>query len=379
MSNENQKVPNHGAQHGRKIRAVVAMSGGVDSSVAAALLVNQGYDVIGMMLRLWSEPGQASTNRCCTPDAMGLARRVANQLGIPFYTIDAQEQFRNTVVKELIDGYTNYVTPNPCLVCNKVVRWHFLLRHALAIGADFLATGHYARLRRSGTSRIQLLRAVDSQKDQSYVLHVLDQDQLEHALFPLGDYYKPQVRQLARELNLPVAERSESQDLCFLADSNYRQFLSRYAPQANRPGPIYNRHGDRLGDHQGLAFYTIGQRKGLGLSSNVPLYVYDKDQAREALIVGTLDELGRSTLISQNVSWVSIDPPESPIHVQAKIRYRAQDVQATVSPRGDSSVLVTFDQPMRDITPGQAVVFYDGDVCLGGGIIRLETERNDVR
>lgn len=370
----NEKLPEQNRESRKNTRVVVAMSGGVDSSVAAALLVNQGYDVIGMMLRLWSEPGRESTNRCCTPDAMGLARKVSSQLGIPFYTIDAQEEFRAAVVEEFIDGYTNFLTPNPCLVCNKVIRWQFLLQYALAIGADYLATGHYARLSNAGSNRIQLLRAVDHQKDQSYVLHVLDQSQLKHAMFPLGDYFKPQVRQLARELNLPVAERSESQDLCFLAKSDYREFLSKHAPQVHRPGPIYNRQGERIGEHQGLAFYTIGQRKGLGLSSAVPLYVFDKDKHKEALIVGTLEELGKSSLVCRKVNWVSIDPPISPLHVKAKIRYRAQDVHALVSPSRDSIVIVSFDQPLRDITPGQAVVFYDDDVCLGGGIIDLETE-----
>jgi len=259
-------------------RVVIAMSGGVDSSVAAALLLQQGYEVIGMMLRLWSEPGRAESNRCCSPDAMALARRVAAQLGIPFYAIDAQEIFHNTVVNYFVEGYARGATPNPCLICNRHVRWNFLLNHALALGADYLATGHYARLLADTAGRIQLLRAPDSHKDQSYVLHVLTQEQLMHALFPIGEYTKDQVRNFARQYHLPIAERRDSQDLCFLAGDDYRQFLIRNAPNILQPGPIETVDGETIGYHQGLPFYTIGQRKGLGISSAYPMYVLKKEE-----------------------------------------------------------------------------------------------------
>jgi len=244
-----------------KGRVVIAMSGGVDSSVAAALLKDAGYEVIGMMLRLWSEPGKAGSNRCCTPDAMALARRVAAQLDIPFYAVDAQETFRAIVVDYFISGYAQGITPNPCLMCNRHIRWEFLLQRAQALGAEYLATGHYARLRRGADGRYQLLRGVDPAKDQSYVLHVLDQQQLAHTLLPLGAYTKTQVRQLAADFNLPVAGRADSQDLCFLAGEDYRAFLARNTPEISQPGPIIDHQGRMRGEHRGLAHYTIGQRR----------------------------------------------------------------------------------------------------------------------
>jgi tRNA-uridine 2-sulfurtransferase len=350
-------------------RVVVAMSGGVDSSVAAALLVDQGYDVIGMMMRLWSEPGEAAHNRCCTPDAMAMARRVAMRLGIPFYAVDAQDFFYDKVVTSFLEGYEKGDTPNPCLVCNRYVRWEYLLNRALALDAAAMATGHYARVRQDSEGRFQLLKAVDKAKDQSYVLHVLGQSQLSHALFPLGGYTKSQVRQLARDFNLPVAERSESQDLCFLGSSDYREFLERRSPTTRNPGPILNRQGEKLGEHQGLAFYTIGQRKGLGIASGEPIYVLDKDSEENALIVGRKAELGKRELLAGNVNWVSGQPPAEPFRAQVRIRYKAQEAPASVTPAGGAEVQVRFDELLRDITPGQAAVFYDGEVCSGGGII----------
>ncbi|MBL7164175.1 MAG: tRNA 2-thiouridine(34) synthase MnmA [Anaerolineales bacterium] len=355
---------------------VIAMSGGVDSSVAAALLKEGGHNVIGMMMRLWSEPGSEAENRCCTIDAMNLARRVAAQLEIPFYAVDAKDIFRETVVQYFIDGYTQGVTPNPCLVCNRHIRWEFLLKRALALGADFMATGHYARMRQvgsgergAGSGDIELLKAIDDHKDQSYVLHVLKQDQLAHALFPLGEYTKPQVRELARKFELPVAERSDSQDLCFLGNGTYREFLERNAPEVSQPGPMMNTNGEELGQHQGLAFYTIGQRRGLGIAAPDPLYVIQKDTSNNALIIGPKEKLGRSNLTAQDVNWIVGFPPEDPFRAQVKIRYKAQLAWGLVTPLDGNGVHIEFDEPLRDITPGQAAVFYDDEVCLGGGII----------
>jgi len=354
-------------------RVVVAMSGGVDSSVAAALLKQAGMDVIGVMLRLWSEPGKEGTNRCCTPDAMAQARRVAAILGIPFYAIDAQIEFHEQVVQYLMDGYAQGITPNPCLNCNRQIRWTFLLQHARAFGADFLATGHYARVDRDSRGLFELKKAVDPSKDQSYILHILDQGRLAQALFPLGGYLKTDVRQLARQFDLPVADRAESQDLCFLGDGDYRSFLQRNAPQVNKPGPILDREGRQIGQHDGQAFYTIGQRKGLGISAPIPIYVLEKDLNRNALIVGDSTALGKKALIASQVSWISGEQPDGAFRGQVKIRYKAPEAPATITPLPGNQIKIEFDEILRDITPGQAAVIYNGDVCLGGGIIQSAT------
>ena len=350
-------------------KAVVAMSGGVDSSVAAALLKEQGYEVIGMMLRLWSEPGKEDSNRCCTPDSMAQARRVAAKLDIPFYVIDAKDVFRETVVEYFLEGYARGDTPNPCLICNRKIRWTFLLEHALALGADYMATGHYVRIQKA-EGKNQLLRAVDKSKDQSYVLHVLNQEKLNHALFPIGDFTKPEIRQIAEKHGLSTASRKDSQDLCFLAGEDYRNFLQRNAPEMLKPGEIITRSGASLGSHTGLANYTIGQRKGLGVASAVPLYVLGKDAANNSLIVGTQDELGSLELTARDVNWLSGEAPREPIRAAVKIRYTARDAEAWVRPIAGNQVEVQFDAPQRDITSGQAAVFYQGDLMLGGGLIQ---------
>ncbi len=348
---------------------VIAMSGGVDSSVAAALLKEQGHNVIGMMMRLWSETGQETFNRCCTPEAMALARRVAGILDIPFYAIDAQEIFFEKVVQTFIRGYTQGITPNPCLECNRQIRWGFLLRHALSLGADYLATGHYARKNTLHSNEHQLLRGIDSTKDQSYVLYVLNQSQLSKALFPLGEHSKSAVREISKQLNLPVSEKSESQDLCFLAGGDYRDFLSRHSPGANESGPILDFEGQVIGEHRGIPFYTIGQRKGLGVSSSQPLYVIDKDIRRNALIVGHKSQLERVELTATSINWIAGRPPKSSFSAAVKIRYSAKESSGFITPLENNRVHISFNLPLIGITPGQAAVFYDGDVCLGGGII----------
>ncbi|HVP21292.1 MAG TPA: tRNA 2-thiouridine(34) synthase MnmA [Anaerolineaceae bacterium] len=350
-------------------KVAVAMSGGVDSSVAAALLVAEGYPVIGIMLRLWSEPGAENENRCCTPDAMAQARRVAAQLGIQFYAIDARQRFHDTVVQTFLSGYVQGLTPNPCVVCNRLIRWGLLLDTALAMGAEKMATGHYARLRTLEDGTVQLLKGIDPRKDQSYILSSLSQDQLNHALLPLGEYQKSQVRELARNFGLPVAERSESQDLCFLAGQDYRQFLGRHAPEALKPGPIVDRRGSILGEHRGLAFYTVGQRKGIGIAFPEPLYVLNKDMHTNTLVVGPVSELGQDTLQAHHVNWTSGSVPQGPFPADVKIRYKAELARATIFPlEGDQARLV-FEHPMRDITPGQLVVFYNNEMVVGGGLI----------
>lgn len=343
----------------------VAMSGGVDSSVAAALLVEAGHRVFGVMLRLWSRAGRP--NRCCSPDDMAAARRIAAQLDIPFYAINVQERFKRNVVDLFVEGYTRGVTPNPCLECNRDIRWTFLLGQALALGATHLATGHYARVVEQGDGH-RLLRARDRGKDQSYVLSVLGQDQLAHAVLPLGELTKAEARATARRLGLSVADRPESQDLCFLGGQDYRQFLEGVA--SGSPGPILDRQGNRIGEHSGVHGYTIGQRKGLGLSAPRPLYVLDKDPVTNTLVVGPREELARTEFIAGPVQWIAGAAPAPDRHVEVQVRYRSREVPATITPDGDGKVRFRTESPLYDVAPGQAAVVYEGEECLGVGLIR---------
>ncbi len=349
------------------------MSGGVDSSVAAALLLEQGYDVVGLMLGLWADPDAEFENRCCASNSVALARRVAEQLGIPFYLIDAAELFRREVVAPMIAAYSRGRTPNPCLECNRKIRWGFLLQHALGLGAEFLATGHYARIRKTGAG-FELMRGVDSTKDQSYVLASLSQADLAHTLFPLGAMIKRDVRDRARKLILPVAERPDSEDLCFVPDRDYRRFLKKYAPESFAPGLIFSRRGELLGEHGGLAGFTIGQRKGIGIASPRPLYVLEIDPVRNVLVVGPAEELGHRSLLSERAAWVAGDPPANVFHAQVKIRYTLKEEPAEVSILDGGNARVHFERPLRDITPGQAAVFYRGEICLGTAIIAEASE-----
>jgi tRNA-specific 2-thiouridylase len=351
---------------GRKI--VVAMSGGVDSSVAAALLAEQGEDVSGLMLRLWGLSDTGRANRCCSPADVADARQVASLLGIPFYVLDASADFKTHVIDYFLNGYAQGITPNPCLQCNRHIRWGTLLRHAQAFGATHLATGHYARLGQDD-GRHTLLRGVDLDKDQSYVLSLLTQEQLGRAVFPLGELTKTEVREHARRLNLPVAERPESQDLCFVTDGDYREFLRERAASAPCPGPIVDEAGRYLGEHTGLSDYTIGQRKGLGIRSSQPLYVMAKDVATNTLVVGPRTALGRRQFRMGEVNWVSGEPPRPGQRVQVRVRYKGKEVWSGVRSAGDEAE-VEMEQDLPDVTPGQAAVFYDGPICLGGGIIQ---------
>jgi tRNA-specific 2-thiouridylase len=359
-------------------RVVVAMSGGVDSSVAAALLVERGYEVIGVMLRLWSEPppmiagdGQAAeyANRCCSLESMNDARAVAERLGIPFYAVNAERLFKEKVVDFFVQGYAAGLTPNPCLACNRAIRFGYLLSYARLLGARYLATGHYARLRRDRAGRFELWRGIDRNKDQSYVLSVLGQSDLASVLFPVGEYAKAEVRALAAKWDLPTASRVESQDLCFIADGDYRRFLADWAPECMQPGPILDRRGRRLGTHRGLPFYTVGQRSGLGIAAARPLYVLALDPRGNALVVGGADELGQDWLRAGPVNWMAGQLPAQPLRAEVQIRYRATPVPALVTPLSDGWAEVRFSRPVRDISPGQTAAFFHGEVCLGGGVI----------
>ncbi len=349
--------------------AVVAVSGGVDSSVAALLLVEAGYTVTAIMLRLWSaaDPG-GKPNRCCTPEGVDDARRVATILGIPFYLVDCEDRFRSAVVETFIAEYARGRTPNPCLACNRSVRFAFLLDYALRLGADFLATGHYARITHEN-SRYRLWRGADTAKDQSYVLYMLGQQQLARVLFPVGGLLKSHVRALAQKRGLPAAAKWESQDVCFLPDGDYRSLLRQHGAAGLEPGPIFNQQGHLLGQHRGFASYTIGQHRGLGLAVGRRLFVTAIDPARNAVIVGEDTDLLRSHLMVSSVTYVSGESPGESFSCAVRVRYRAPEARAVVTPLADGRASVVFDQPQRAVTPGQAAVFYRGDEVLGGGII----------
>jgi tRNA-specific 2-thiouridylase len=294
---------------------------------------------------------------------------VANQLEIPFYLVNIAASFKSLVVDYFVEEYAAGRTPNPCLKCNRHIRYELLLNKALSLGARYLATGHYARVRHAADGHYQLLRGVDAQKDQAYVLSVLGQNELAHALWPLGELTKPQVRELAARFKLPVATKVESQDLCFLANGDYRDFLTRHAPAgAIRPGEIRSISGEVLGEHQGLPFYTVGQRKGLGLAASEPFYVIALEPADNAVIVGTRGELGRSECSARDMHYVSGTAPAGPFRASAKIRYKAREAAVTVYPQA-THVRVDFDEPQRDITPGQGLVLFEGEVVIGQGII----------
>jgi tRNA-specific 2-thiouridylase len=299
---------------------------------------------------------------------MADARRVADRLGIPFYVLDVQAHFRQTIVQFFIDEHLAGRTPNPCIECNRQIRFTYLLEQALALGASHLATGHYARIRHTAGG-YRLLKGRDEAKDQSYVLHVLGQYQLAHALFPVGEYTKDEVRGLARRFGLPVAAKQESQDLCFLSDGDYRRFLRQHDARTAQPGPIVDQDGRELGRHEGLSFYTIGQRKGLGLAAGEPLFVLRKDAADNALIVGPREALERFELVAHGVNWIRGCAPDGPIEAEVKIRYKAAALPALVTPLGSDRASVTFAEPVYGVTAGQGAVFYAGEVCLGGGLI----------
>ena len=325
--------------------------------------------MVGVMMRLWAEEGagESRENRCCTLEATDDARRIAAQLGIPFYLINVEQAFKQKVVDYFIAGYSSGVTPNPCLACNRHIRFDHLLNYARALGADYLATGHFARVRATA-SGFQLLRGVDVLKDQSYVLSVVGQKELRHLTFPVGDLTKAEVREMAGRYGLPVASKSESMDLCFLADGDYRRFLQDWASEAIRPGPIVDQAGEMLGEHKGLPFYTIGQRKGLGLNSPDRLFVLELQADTNTLVVGPAEQLGKDSLTAKKVNWV-MSPPPAPIACMVKIRYKSSDHPAEVRPLPGERVAIQFTERLRDITPGQAAVFYQGESCLGGGII----------
>jgi tRNA-specific 2-thiouridylase len=355
-------------------RIVVGMSGGVDSSVAAALLVEQGCDVVGITMRVWPrQEADEPTKRfgsCCGTEAVEDARQVARTLGIPHYLLSMDDEFNQKVIGQFVDSYGKGLTPIPCLSCNSNLKFGSLLGRARAWDAAAVATGHYARVERDPvTGRHLLLRPKDLRKDQTDFLWPLTQAQLGAARFPIGELTKDEVRARARRLALVTADKPESQDICFVPDDDYRGFLRRRAPEVFRPGAVVDRLGTTLGAHSGIAGFTVGQKRGLGLAAGRPLYVIDLDPERNTVTVGNAAELERDRLVATAVNFIACAPPTSPLRVAAKIRHSHQPAPATVRALHGAAAEVVFDTPQRAVSPGQSVVFYDGDVVVGGGVI----------
>ncbi|MGH8631495.1 MAG: tRNA 2-thiouridine(34) synthase MnmA [Burkholderiales bacterium] len=361
----------------------VAMSGGVDSSAVAAMLRAQGHTLVGLTMQLWNQRRlaghegmpEAVQGRCCSLDDVYDARRVAESLGIPYYVVNHEERFERDVVRPFVEEYLSGRTPIPCSLCNSQVKFDQLLVTARQIGADLLATGHYARVEQdSATGRWLLRRAVDEARDQSYFLFGLTQEQLSRTRFPLGGLRKPEVRELARRHGLALADKPDSQEICFVPGGDYKKFLDAYLaeqgePAADTAGELVTTSGEVLGRHAGVQNFTVGQRKGLGVATGNPLYVIALEGEQRRVVVGPDDELRSSTLRARGLNWIAVDGVPSARRVQVKIRHRHEPAAAMLEPAGDDEVLVTFDQPQRAITPGQAAVFYDGDVVVGGGWI----------
>jgi tRNA-uridine 2-sulfurtransferase len=359
----------------------VAMSGGVDSSVVAAVLAAEGHRVVGLTMQLWNQrrlpelAAEGAAGRCCSLDDVYDARHVAGQIGIPYYVINFEEQFEERVVKPFVEEYLAGRTPIPCTLCNNYVKFDKFFEMADAVGAEQIATGHYARIRYDeGAQRWQLLRGVDPGKDQTYFLFGLTQAQLARTLFPLGGLTKAEVREKARELGLAVAGKGDSQEICFVPNGDYAAFLSAYLKErgvkgAETRGAIVTASGEKLGEHEGVHRYTVGQRKGLGIAAGEPLYVIATDPSKQLVIVGGNDELLRERFTAAQVNWISIAPPADAVRGALKIRNKHAAAAATIRPVGEERVEVVFDEPQRAVTPGQGAVWYDGDLVLGGGWI----------
>jgi tRNA-specific 2-thiouridylase len=354
----------------KKSRVVVGMSGGVDSSATAALLLEQGYDVVGITLKLWPQDCVSrAEDKCCGPQAVMDARSVCHKLGIPYYLIDEAEDFQKQVIGYFVEEYKAGRTPNPCVMCNERLKFGSLISRARQLGGDFIATGHYARIERT-ENRVLLKRGRDLRKDQSYFLFSLKQEQLGRSIMPLGELTKTDTREVARSACLKTADKEESMEICFVPDKDYGKFLTQAKLVDKHRGEIVHVNGQILGHHDGIEFFTIGQRKGLLISHPTPLYVIELDPVKNRVIVGDESQLDRAEFVIDRCNWIPFDQPEGPFDAMAKIRYNHPGVAATITPEPNGVASVRLHVPQRAITPGQACVFYQEDLVVGGGWIR---------
>lgn len=350
-----------------KKKVAVAMSGGVDSSLTAALLIEQGYDVIGVTMTLSEESREVGGST-----AVSDAKKVADALNIPHYVVNYHKKFKDDVIKYFISEYAKGRTPNPCVRCNNTVKFGSLLKDCLELGADYVATGHYARIEQDkNTGRYLLKKGLDERKDQSYVLYTLTQDVLKHFMLPLGNYSKEKTRELAGKMNLPVANKPESQEICFIPNDDYKAYLKAKAPHILKPGDIVDVNGNKLGRHEGVPLYTVGQRKGLGIAAAHPLYVVGLDVKRNRVIVGENKDVFAKGLVAKDLNFITRDDFTEKFVTTAKIRYGAKECECTVEPLDNGNLAkILFSEPQRAITPGQSVVFYEDEIVGGGGVIK---------
>lgn len=346
------------------------MSGGVDSSVAAYLLKEQGYDVIGVTMQIWQEDKEYEEREggCCSLSAVDDARRVANKIGIPFYVLNFRDSFKRNVIDYFIDEYMEGKTPNPCIACNKYLKFDELLKKAQGIGADYIATGHYAKIEEHN-GRYILVKSDDDKKDQTYALYNMTQDQLAHTLMPCGEYTKDRIREIAKEIGLDVHNKKDSEEICFIPDNNHGRYISEAMPGKVKEGNFVDKEGNILGKHKGIVYYTIGQRKGLGLAMGRPVFVTDINPLTNEVVVGSEEDIFKTDLVCKDVNFIAFDNLDKPLELKAKIRYSAKPAEATISPLENGKVKVSFKEKQRAITKGQSVVFYLDDLVVGGGVI----------
>ncbi|PKM96384.1 MAG: tRNA 2-thiouridine(34) synthase MnmA [Firmicutes bacterium HGW-Firmicutes-1] len=355
-----------------KNKVVVGMSGGVDSSVAAYLLKEQGYDVVGVTMQIWQDEDQEAVEEnggCCGLSAVDDARRVANALSIPYYVMNFKKEFSEHVIEYFVNEYIEGRTPNPCIACNRYVKWESLLQRSLSIGADYIATGHYAQIVKLENGRYALKKSATLAKDQTYALYNLTQEQLKRTLMPVGAYTKEEVRILAEKINLRIANKPDSQEICFIPDNNYGRFLEEYTGKKFEPGNFITTDGKVIGQHNGIIHYTVGQRKGLGLNLGKPGFVVEIRPETNEVVIGENEDVFSKRLLANNLNFMSIESIEGEVELEAKIRYSHQPAKCLIKMVAEDKIECIFEQPQRAVTPGQAIVFYDGDLVVGGGTI----------